>query len=635
MAVEVEQEMGYIRPWRPRAAELEARGWKEWLLTLFPFWFEEEFSAEHEQYWELRWTVFQRIKRGEPVPEKELNCILLLARGLGKSAVLEAGAIMRAALLGKGYVLLVSETDDQATEHLGNCRILIEHPDSKLLDYYPEMAVADDSDVLTGMPTSDRKAMFICKSGHIFRAKGLNAKMRGLRVGVHRPDHIIFDDIDDVNDSFALSLSKESKITASIIGVQARENVTIDAGQNLITEHSFFNRIYTSKSDALAERTVIGVTNAFTHLDIESRPDPESGGIRHYIADTSIPSWAGLNITRAQKFLHDSGLQTFLAEYQNEFDQFKSGKVIPEYSPETQRISWSMFEEVFGQRRIPAHWRAKAGLDVGYSEGQYPHYSAWAFIAAAAENSAFPGLLFVYRGRAFKGVSIDDQATIINNELFSNEKDMVSTWQMSHERTGEMLTLRQKYDLPFSKFQYYKAEDGVAQWRHLSKADKTKPHPFLDDKKDADGEYQYGRPTLYYIVDDGQLKTPKDDNGLYLLHQQVSSWNYVTVKITESGQTQQKPSKRDDDFADVIKSVLALFGPPATRLTKLEQREAALPPQLQDLGRIIAETNGDAERLILARQVAFAKQDEKERDARVGISKVRPQAPRIGVRRFR
>lgn len=557
------------------AKSLEAQGWKMWLLTLFPFWFEEDFSEDHIQYWELRWSVLQRIKQGTVVPNKELVALLILGRGLGKSSVLECARVMRGAILNKGYSLIISETDDQAQEHLGNVRILIEHPDSHLLEYYPQMAIADNADALKGMPTADRKEMFICKNGWICRSKGLNAKMRGLRVGIHRPDDLCFDDIDDVNDSLALSLSKERQITASILPVQARADVTIDTGQNLISEHSFVNRVFTGKTDALAERTLIGVSNAFTHLKIDSKID-NKGRMRHRIAEESMPSWAGLNVLRAQKFLDDSGLQTFLAEYQNEFGQFKAGKVISNYNETAQIITWSMFAKLFGQRRIPRHWKSKAGLDVGYSEGLYPHYSAWIFVATAAMNSPLPNAKFLYRGRSFKGTSIDDQAAIIKSEMYPDECEMIDTWQMSHERTGEMLTLRQKYDLPFSKFQFYKAEDGVAQWKHLSMCDYSQPNPFKPDEKMGEA-YKIGRPQLFYIVDDDQYVFAHNDRGLSLFRDQVSTWEYVPVKITEQGQTIQKPSKMNDDFMDAFKSTIAMFGAEALPLTDKELIEDAMP----------------------------------------------------------
>lgn len=561
-----------------RAEQLEAKGWQEWLLTLFPFWFSEDFSKEHIQYWEMRWDVLHRIKKGEDIRNKELVTMLLLGRGLGKSSCIEAARIMRGAILGTGYSLTVSETDDQAQEHLGNCRMLIEHPDSYLVNYYPGMAIADNADALKGMPTADRKEMFICKNGYICRAKGLSAKMRGLRVGVQRPDDIALDDIDDVNDSLMVSQNKLKLITASILPVQARSNVTVDVGQNLISEHSVVNQILKGKSDALADRTVVGVANAFVELDIESAID-EEGKMRHVILDTSIPSWAGFNVERAQKFLDNSGLQTFYAEYQNQFDQFKSGRVIPNYNEEAQVITWSQFQRVFKSDVIPSHWQVLVGLDVGYSAGQYPHYSAWTFVATAAMNSVLPRSLFLYRGRSFSATSIDDQAEAIKSEMGD---ERVISWQMSHERTGEMMTLNQKYALPFYKFKYYKPEDGVPQWKHLSICDKTKKHPFKEDEMQDDGTFRLGRPSLYYIVDDDQLVFPRDDRGLKLFREQIETWEYVPVKLTEQGQTVQKPSKVNDDMMDAFKGVMAYFGAHATELTAGEKLLEKMPERLRN-----------------------------------------------------
>lgn len=590
-------EAGRVKP-QP-AVLLEQQGWRDWLMTLFPFWFAEEFSADQAAFWELRWSVLQRykqqmriwgqftdqeertqhfIKIGIYVTPKEATAFEFWGRGIGKSATLEAARIMYGAVLSSGYSLMISETDDQAQEHLGNCRILIEHPDSKLVQYYPDMAITDNSDAVKNMPTADRKEMLICKNGWILRAKGLSAKMRGLRVGTQRPTEICLDDVDDVNDSLMVSLNKERVVTSSILPVLAKERLIIDFGQNLITDHSFATRLWNGKSDALSERTIFGVTNAFEKLDIDSFID-DTGKLRHTILPTSIPSWKGLNITAAQRFLNNSGLQTFLAEYQNEFDQFKSGKVIPEYDESVQIITWSDFERVFGEKRIPAHWQSIVGLDVGYTEGNYPHYSAWVFMTAAAQNSRYPGLQFVYRSRFFKKVSIDDQAEQIKQEMWPSEN--VYSWQMSHEKTGEMMTLNKQHQLPFYKFKYYKSEDGVAQWRHLSRPDKRYPHPFLPDDQLEDGTYSLGRPLLYYIVDDDQRIHARNDDGMMLLRQQISEWDYVPVKLTDSGQTVQKPSKVNDDGVDALRAIICYFGAVPTELNQAEKIQARMPETLR------------------------------------------------------
>ena len=550
------------------ADTLEAQGWRVWLQTLFPFVFGADFSNDHARYWTHKWNVLQKLKRNEEVLPEELVTLIILGRGMGKSTMAEVAALMRAAIVGECYLLYVCSTDDQAREHIANIKYLIEHPDSRLAEYYPSLS--EPKEQRKGGADTWNKDTFITKSGAIFRAKGLNSSMRGLRVGTLRPNQIILDDIDDMKDSVAVAQNKLNVIKASILPV-VTDNATIDFPQNLITEHSVMNQIYTGVSDALAERTVIGVTRAFTQLDVDSNFD-ESGRIKHTILQTSIPSWAGFDIKKAQKFLNASGLDTFVAEYQNELSRQKAGKVIPEYNEDLQVITWSEFEKVYGSRVIPPHWKAKVGLDIGYSDGQYPHWSAWVFVATSAANSPAPNKVFVYRTCSFKATSIDDQALAVKPLVM----EKIESWQMSHERTGEMMTLKQKYALPFTKFQHYRVEDGVPQWRHLSRPDRTKPNPFKEDEKNEDGLYRLGDCTLYYIVDDDQRYAPKDDKGHRLLREQVAAWDYVPVRLTQTGQTAQKPSKVNDDMCDSLKGVLALFGPRVAPMTQREKFDLQL-----------------------------------------------------------
>jgi hypothetical protein len=141
---------------------------------------------------------------------------------------------------------------------------------------------------------------------------------------------------------------------------------------------------------------------------------------------------------------------------------------------------------------------------------------------------------------------------------------------MSHEKTGELMTLSQKYKIPFTKFRHYKSEDGVAQWRHLSKVSPDRPHPF---KEGVTGDCM-----LYYIVDDDQLQVARDDRGHKLLREQVSTWEYVPIKITDTGLTQQKPSKINDDVCDALRGILASgFAPLSTPLTFEEQFAESVP----------------------------------------------------------
>lgn len=563
-----------------KAAQLEAQGWRVWLTTLFPFAFVKPFAPFHIRFWDLWWSICLRIRDNVPIPEEELTILLLWGRALAKSSSGTPATLMKAAIVGRTYSVYISETFPQAAEHLENVRQLLKHPQSRVAEFYPHLELNPKGTSELGLKGRDAEGIFVTMGGSVFRAFGLESSGRGIGLGGRRPDDYNVDDIDNLQHSIAVSEKNIKIVTRNFLMTQDLLGdipVTVKVLQNLIIEHGFVNQVYTHRTDALSQRTVIGIVNTFEQLDIQSDTDPSTGAVRHTILPSSKPTWEAVNINVTQKILDLLGLEGFMAECQNDFGMDRAGKVIPEYNEAVQVITWSEFERVFGERRIPLHWRVRVGLDVGYSVGQYPHYSAWTFFATSAQNSILPGKVFLYRARAFKQISIDDQAEMIQSEMYG---ERVETWQMSHERTGEMMTLRQRHNIPFTKFQYYKAEDGVAQWRHLSRPDRTVPHPFKDDTPLDDGTWELGSPALFYIVDDDQLATPRDDAGLRLFREQVSTWEYVHVKLTETGMTAQKPSKVNDDFCDSAKSILALFGPGMARLTDEEKIALEMPESL-------------------------------------------------------
>jgi hypothetical protein len=679
IAAKHEAENDYVLPRAvtPQALRIESQGWEKWLLTLFPFAFEEQFSDDHRKFWDLYWSVILRIREqrkylatGLPIPPKfhiepkEFVILLILGRGLAKSSTIEASSVMRGAMLGGGYCLYICEAQDQANEHIGNCKTLITHEDSRIAEFYPGMEL-DEKAVIGGKKTKDREDLFITASGWICRAKGLNSRLRGLRIGNRRPDDINIDDIDGVNDSIAVSVKKLKQLTSSVIPTQARRHTTIKFGQNLIAENGVMTQIHVGKSDALSERTTIGVSNTFVYFrqDIEYQTylDENDGRVKHKILDTAIATWAGVDIAQAQKFLNDSGLETFIAEYQNSFAHLRTEKVFHEFDEKRHIISWSQFEMLFGSRYVPPHWKAKATADIGYSRKSI---SAWMFVAASAKNSPLPSHYFCYRAKSFIQDSIDDQAISIWEDMFPDEqigkrhfeatqsfadypelfrllntkpkcqsllkdyvynpktntfenkptinfapdasdddkamfyveqakktfKSQISIWTISHEKTGEQKTLAQKYGIPCGKTREFKADSGVSETNHLLRGDYTKPHPFYPDEEVLDqngketGLYKLGCPFMFFIVDDLQVKAPKDDDGMKTLREQVSMQQWTEEKLTERGLTTTIPMKFNSDYCDALRMFAVDYAmPEATELTK--------PEQIQ---KRIAEINKDA-----------------------------------------
>lgn len=664
------------------AEEIEAKGWRHWLMKLMPFRFEEDFSEDHIKFWDLFWSVLGRIKKQQElfkagnVPteskaqvrffkrhgcyiyEKEYAVLLILGRGMAKSSSLEGAAVMRGCLLVQGYFLEICESQDQAEEHLGNVREMIEHDESRVLEFYPHMAVNPNA-IVNGKKTKDRTDLFITIGGWIARAKGLNSNLRGLRIGGLRPDYIVIDDCDGVNDSIAVSVKKAKQISSSIIPTQARRWAMIHFGQNLITETGVMNQLYTGKIDILAQRTTIGASNTFVNfregIEYRTYMDEADGRIKHQILDAAMPTWSGVNIAQAQKFLNDSGLDTFLAEYQNSFEHQKTEKVYHAWDEKRHVITWSMFARVFGKRHIPGHWRAKAAGDIGYSKESR---SAWFWAARAAQNSPLPMCYFGYRSRTYTMTSIDDQAVDMWEAMFPDPdtgrehfestqrfseypelfrllnlkprcgqylkrfaydhstntykeppidparaktdpnygeelalwhvrqaqkgwKSQIGLWQISHEKTGEQKTLAQKYGLPVSKTKDFKDWDGVVEANNLLHGDFTQAHPFYPDEQDSTtGLYRLGCPYLFIIVDDDQIKNPRNDDGFKDFREEVAAQRTTEEKLTEQGLSKSKPLKYKADHPDAFRMWAKNYTiPSATPLTMREKFVRNIPEE--------------------------------------------------------
>lgn len=589
-----------------KGSALEAKGWQAWLKTLAPNSFNAPFSKEHIEFWDLYWDILHRQKAGEVIPAKERSLLLFLGRGMGKSTHAEMAAIAEGCILGEGFALYLSDSQMLAEEHLYSVKAILEN--GIFADYYPLMAspvFETDGRSKSSKYTQDT---IITNNGKwAMTARGLMGNVRGGRVGALRFTLVLMDDADSLTDSLMVIEKKKRIISRSVVPAMAKSGKVIFA-QNPITKNSMASQILNRKSDIFSDRTIIGGGAIKSFKDLEIEQIFEADGTPRWQMTKATPTWEYFNLEDAKSFLAMSGKEAFLAEYQHEFDE-KRGKVIPNYNEDAQVITWSMFEKVIGSRFIPRHWHAACGLDVGFSDGMHPHYSYWGFMAAASENAPkkLAGAQFLYRGRGFIGTAIDDQALEIwedmlrDGDYFTNFKSVpalekqltipenypheqggsIRQWQMSHEATGVMLTLRSRYALPFNKLTDFKATDGVAQWNNMSRCDYTQPNPFKEDEQLADGTYLIGRPMLYYIVDDTQYTNPIDERGLKLFRRQAPNWEYVQTKITEAGLTEEKPSKIDEDSCDVVKGLTQWFGQPAAGLTTSEKIEAAMPVNLQ------------------------------------------------------
>jgi hypothetical protein len=655
---------------------LEARGWRAWLTTLFPFAFEEDFSADHVRFWDLYWSVLLRIREqkkyaalGLPHPpqfnigEDEYNILLILGRGLGKSQTIEASAVMRGALLDGGYCLYICEAQDQAEEHIGNCRDLIENPDSRLTEFYPGMRPGVRAHRVQ-RKSKWSEDLFVTENGWICRAKGLNSKLRGLRIGNRRPDDIKVDDIDGVNDSIALAIKKLRQLTASVFPVQAREHSTIHFGQNLITEHSVMNQIYTGKSDALGARTTIGPTSTFEQFEFEPylRADGRTGT---RILPSSIPTWPGVDISRAQKFLNDSGLATFLAEYQNQFEHLKEGRVLRNYDDARMVITKGMFAAKFGAPKpgehfVPDYWWKYDAHDFSRTKNAY-HACVNLKVTCSGKNTPLPGKMFFFDMMSFpEGTLFDEIARRILESITTTVPGTGRTWKefiaSSFSRAGleeyqadttkliEMRRAALSRVLPPIVTQLL-AKKGYKKWRgsneqnkdglkvyrdafgipfnpanpgategldwldHYMQVDHTTEHPFLADEWDAEaGHWRLGCPGTFLVVDDDKYAYPRDvePDKLHdsdLCRYQFNNWRMRPAVLNDAGFIEYGPMKMNDDFGQAAQMLFMDNCVQAAPLTKDEMVLELLPEQVKPAA-IAAEKDPAEKAKLLSAQVA-------------------------------
>lgn len=234
-------------------------------------------------------------------------------------------------------------------------------------------------------------------------------------------------------------------------------------------------------------------------------------------------------------------------------------------------ITWSEFARIYGQRRIPEHWRRALGHDWGSTEG---HPAVVSLIARSAANSALPGMYFLYWGRTFKGALVDHVAEVVKAETDAYH-GAIELWRMSHEAKSERDTYIVKFQLPFQAMKSGKT-DGIAQMRHMLRLrDLDKPHPFKPQLS--------GRPLLYLVVEDGELINPKTDAGLARHRGEFAAYKYADTPPTQQrGQSIPVPYKWYDDATDSCRGIFAEWGPSIKPKTLDEQIQERLPETWQD-----------------------------------------------------
>ncbi len=655
----------------PQAVALEAKSWREWLDAVYPAQFDTSFTRDHNDFWEWGWKFIIAMRDGQPLPDNGNAFLSLWSRNFGKSKHAEVFMSAAVCVIGKGIFLYVSGTQDLANEHLANIELLL--TSDGVRSYYPEHAKPKRSSV-TGANKAWAQNKIQTDGGATIQAVGLNVGVRGLRKGKDRVKGFVLDDIDDYSDSPQVALNKANTLGNSVLPTSDLEFFVIGA-QNLITEHSVFNRIYTGADKMLAHRTVSGPHPAFDELETEFRDGRD-------IITHCVPRWAErVNREVGQRFIDTFGLLRFLAEFQHKFDQQKEGLVLKNWRDEVHVISRSQFARVFAQERIPDSWYKYAFNDWSKTKSQY-HANVAGKLAISSQNSRLPGRLFLFDVMSFpaqtepedvavrflKSLTPDDTeqwdeivgASVsragleryIHNTtaLIQARRDVLAdvipslveplleqqrfqTMRMSHEAKTQREIYNQVFGLPFEPMN--PGADGGVDWiNHYLNVIESNAHPFKPDVM--------GESWMYLVVEDDKYAYPTDSlpDNLHdadLARYQFSHWRYRAPVINVSGVVEHGPMKMNDDMGNGLMMLLVDNIVQSAPLTKEETRVAKLSPGLspQEVHAHLGMPDYVELRFAQQHELAQMKIHEEREDAALAKAWSRVQGRPVTHRRYR
>lgn len=279
--------------------------WRQWLPWVLPDYFPTGFAPHQGEFWEWLWQIELGVK-----PENAfIGC---WARGAGKSMSAEAGVVALGARQRRRYVLYISETQDQADDHVGSIGTMLES--ERIGAAYP--ALGERMMGKYGSSRGWRRNRLRTADGFTVDALGLDTAARGIKLDMDRPDMIVADDIDSERDGPGQVQKKVDSITKKLLPAGSTDLAVLGI-QNLVQPQGVFARLVgvaDVEADFLTNRIVSGPIPALYNATFDLQPD---GGWKIVAGE---PSWEGQDLDRCQAQIDDWGITAFRAEAQHDTD---------------------------------------------------------------------------------------------------------------------------------------------------------------------------------------------------------------------------------------------------------------------------------------------------------------------------
>ena len=261
----------------------------------------------------------------ERLPDAEVRCLMVESPShlflAGRDAIpthnstsAELATVTLGARQVRRYGLYISETQEQADDHVANIAALLE---SDNIEYaYPELGERMMGKF--GSAKGWRRNRIRTSSGLTVDAIGLDSAARGIKLEAQRPDFMVFDDIDGELDSPHITEKKIKTITRKLIPAGSQDCAVL-AIQNKVHDDSIFARLSDGRADFLNDRIVSGPIPAVWDMAYEEREG-------HYFITGGHASWPdGMTVDASQGLLNEIGLTAFLAECQHSTVSAKGG----------------------------------------------------------------------------------------------------------------------------------------------------------------------------------------------------------------------------------------------------------------------------------------------------------------------
>lgn len=313
--------------------------WDAWLRALFPAYVAHPFADRHRALW--GWA--ESIALGAPC-EAFVGC---WGRGGAKSTNAELIVVRWGATRVRRYGIYLSETQEQADDHVGNIAALLESP--ALAAHHPHLA--DRLIGKFGQSKGWRRNRLRTSDGFTVDALGLDTAARGIKLEEMRPDFLIIDDIDGAEDSERVTAKKARTLTRTILPALTHDAAVLFI-ENRVHDDSLMSQVLDGRADFLTGAIISGPHPAIRTLQLAG--SAIVGG---------DATWEGQTLEDCQRFILKWGLDAFLSECQHQ-SIAQAGRFLAAIG------LWDACEHQ-GVPELDAHTPIVLGVDAGESSDTF------------------------------------------------------------------------------------------------------------------------------------------------------------------------------------------------------------------------------------------------------------------------